>query len=86
MAIAKPTTTIIINGRKIKKRFGEFITYSTLWSLAFNSTDIMELDPTLTATYSKAGIFGDEEGMLCFGDKVKIRKGMIFNITSTSKA
>ncbi len=83
-------TNIIINGRNIHMAFANnTITYSLIWALAFNKKnrkDILSFNPSLLCTYSKGGIDGKEQGIITFGDEVKVYSGMIFNITQTDKA
>lgn len=75
--------TIIVNGKK-KTVSGKEISYEQLVVLAFDIPPTGE-NILFTITYRK----GDDrkpEGTLLPGDSVKIKDGMIFNVTATDKS
>jgi hypothetical protein len=75
--------TIIVNGRE-KTISSKELSFAQLVTLAF------EIPPTgenivFTMTYRRGQ--GDKpEGSLVYGEAVKIKKGMIFNVTATDKS
>jgi len=81
---SKEKESIIIVNTREKVWGGKEITYQEVVELAFGSyTD----DPLVvyTITYSRG--HGDKpEGSLVKGASVKVKKGMIFNVTKTDKS
>ena len=74
--------TIIVNGREriVKK---EEISFVEVVALAF---DAPQGDNTMyTITYRK-GHGNKPEGSMVEGDTVKVKEGMIFNVTATNKS
>lgn len=75
--------TIIVNSRE-KSWNKKQISFEEVVILAFGSYSNDE-NTVYTVTYSK----GDEshhEGIMVKGDIVKVKKGMIFNVTQTNKS
>lgn len=75
--------TIIVNGREKVVTYRE-ISFIQVVELAFNTTSI---NGTIiyTVTY-KRGEGNKPEGTMVNGDTVKVKNGMIFNVTSTDKS
>jgi hypothetical protein len=79
----KKDVTIIVNGRK-KVVHGKEISFEDLVKLAFENPPSGP-NVVFTVTYRK----GDDdkpEGTLLPGQKVKVKDGMIFNVTATDKS
>ena len=75
--------TIIVNTReKIWNK--QEISYQEVVVLAFDSYSDNE-DIVYTVTYSK-GSESHHEGSMVKGSSVKVKKGMIFNVTQTNKS
>jgi len=75
--------TIIVNGRK-KVVTAKELSFAEVVALAFDTPPTGQ-NIVFTVTYRK----GDEhkpEGTLVEGEKVKIKDGMIFNVTATDKS
>ncbi len=79
----KKTVTIIVNGRERIVEKG-VITYEEVVKLAFGSYDDNP-NAVYTVTYSK-GNSKKTKGSLVAGDSVKVKEGMIFNVTRTDKS
>ena len=79
----KKEIKIIVNARP-KEWDKEEISYEEVIKLAFGS---YSEDPNIiySVTYSK-GPEGHKEGTLVKGEKVKVKEGMIFNVTQTNKS
>ena len=75
--------TIIVNTRE-KKWTEKEISYEEVIQLAFDSYDNNETT-VYTITYSR-GEDSHKEGFLLKGEKVKVKNGMIFNVTQTNKS
>jgi DNA gyrase/topoisomerase IV subunit A len=75
--------TIIVNGKKREFK-GKVISFDQVVILAFGS---ISPDPNMiyTVTYKK-GIGHKTEGTMVKGDEVKVKDGMIFNVTATNKS
>lgn len=77
------TFSIIVNARP--KEWGEkVISYKEVVELAYD-TSPDNPDITYTITYSK-GPESNREGSLVKGKSVKVKDGMIFNVTRTDKS
>ncbi|MEZ5874816.1 MAG: multiubiquitin domain-containing protein [Hyphomicrobiales bacterium] len=76
-------TIIIVNGRE-KSVPGKEISFSQLVALAFDTPPTGE-NIVFTITYRR-GHSEKPEGSLVEGESVKIKKGMIFNVTATDKS
>jgi hypothetical protein len=76
-------TTIIVNARE-KKWDEKEISYEQVIILAFGSYSSDE-NTVYTVTYSK-GEQPHHEGSLVKGGSVKVKEGMIFNVTQTNKS
>jgi len=77
----KPVT-IIVNGRK-KEFLGKEITFEQIVKLAFETPPYGE-NTMFTVTYKRGQ--GDKEGSMLPGDSVKVKDGMVFNVTATDKS
>lgn len=80
---SKKEATIIVNGKE--KLFQEKkITFIEVIELAF---DVFEDNPLIcyTVDYLK-GDDKNKEGMMVKGDEVKVKDGMIFDVTRTDKS
>jgi len=75
--------TIIVNTRE-KTWNKKEISYEEVITLAFGSYSNDE-NVVYTVTYSK-GHDSHHEGSLVKGDSVKVKDGMIFNVTQTNKS
>jgi Multiubiquitin len=74
---------IIINGRE--KKWGEKkISFDQVVELAFGGVS-SNPNTTYTVTY-KRGHGEKPEGSMVKGDIIKVKKGMIFNVTATDKS
>jgi len=75
--------TIIVNGREKVVTCRE-IAFIQIVELAFNTASIN--DTTIyTVTYKK-GEDKKHEGTMVYGDTVKVKDGMIFNVTATNRS
>jgi hypothetical protein len=75
--------TIVVNGRE-KTVTGKELTFAQLVALAFDTPPTGE-NIVFTITYRR-GQGEKPEGSLVEGEAVKIKKGMIFNVTATDKS
>jgi hypothetical protein len=75
--------TIVVNGRE-KTVAGKEVTFAQLVELAFETPPTGE-NIVFTITYRR-GQGEKPEGSLVEGETVKIKKGMIFNVTATDKS
>jgi len=75
--------TIIVNGREKSWSFRE-ITFIQVIELAFNTSEIN--DTTIYTVTYKRGEGNKPEGTMVNGDTVKVKNGMIFNVTPTNKS
>ncbi|MCS6327083.1 MAG: multiubiquitin domain-containing protein [Nitrospira sp.] len=75
--------TIIVNGRQKMVETKE-LSFSQIVGLAFDNPPTGE-NTVFTVTYRK-GEGHKPEGTLVEGDMVKIKDGMIFNVTATDKS
>lgn len=76
------TVTIIVNGRE--KQYGEKrISFEQVVALAFGTYEDNE-NIVYTVTYSKGE--DKKEGSMVKGDDVKVKDGMIFNVSRTDKS
>lgn len=75
--------TIIVNGRE-KIVTQHELTYLDVVRLAFDNPVINE-SIVYTVTY-KRGVDNKPEGMMVQGDTIKVKPGMIFNVTRTDKS
>ncbi len=74
---------IVVNGRE-KTVTGKELTFAELVALAFDNPPTGE-NIVFTITYRR-GHGEKPEGTLTDGESVKIKKGMIFNVTATDKS
>lgn len=77
------TVTIIVNGREKVVRKDE-LSFDEIVALAFDPPPTGE-NIVFTITYRR-GQGEKPEGSLVEGETVKIKKGMIFNVTATDKS
>lgn len=75
--------TIIVNGRE-KTVESKELTFSEIVNLAFENPPSGP-NTIFTVTYRR-GTGNKPEGTLTEGDSVKIKEGMIFNVTATDKS
>lgn len=73
--------TIVVNGRE-KEWFEKVISFKQVVELAF---DVYEENDLIVYTVTYKGP-GNQEGTMVIGDTVKVKKGMIFNVTRTDKS
>ncbi len=80
----KKDVTIFVNGRKKGVEKNALLTFAEILALAF---DPVPTGPniTFTVTYTK-GESGKPEGTLIEGGSVKVKEGMVFNVTATDKS
>lgn len=76
-------TTIIVNGRE-RTVTGKDVTFDQLVALAFDTPPTGE-NIVFTITYRR-GHGNKPEGSVLEGGSVKVKKGMIFNVTPTDKS
>jgi hypothetical protein len=74
--------TIIVNAREKAFR-GREISFEQVVELAFGSVS-PNPNVVYTVTYKRGE--GDKEGIMEKGDSVKVKDGMIFNVTQTDKS
>jgi hypothetical protein len=79
----KQTITIIVNGREKTVEKGD-LTMDEIVQLAFDTPPTGEF-VCFTITYRR-GQGNKPEGTLEAGGSVKVKKGMIFNVTATDKS
>lgn len=77
----KPVT-IVVNGRK-KEFTGATITFEQVVKLAF---DAPPQGPNIMFTVTYKHGYGESEGSMLPGDSVKVKAGMVFNVTATDKS
>ncbi len=75
--------TIVVNGRE-KTVTGKELSFAQLVALAFDTPPTGD-NIIFTITYRR-GQGEKPEGSLVEGETVKIKKGMIFNVTATDKS
>ena len=76
--------TIIVNGRPRDFEKTE-ISFEEVVLLAFPNAQLQNPDFEYTVTYTK-GHNDNKEGTLTKGRRVKVKDGMIFNVTETNKS
>lgn len=76
-------TTIIVNGRE-RTVTGKEVTFDQLVALAFDTPPTGE-NIVFTITFRR-GHDDKPEGSVLEGESVKVKKGMIFNVTPTDKS
>lgn len=80
----KKSCTIIVNGvrretQEKRLRFEDVIT------LAFGQYDVAD-NVAYTVTYSYKKGHHNDKGIMVAGDSVKIKEGMVFNVTKTTRS
>lgn len=83
MSNEKKTVTIIVNGEEKTVEKDE-LTFEEVVDLAFDPRPTGEM-MVFTVTYRR-GHGNKPEGTLTEGDSVKVKDGMIFNVTATDKS
>lgn len=80
----KKNTTIIINGvrREIQEKILSFESIIKLAFSQYNATD----NVAYTVTYSYKKGHHNDKGILVVGDSVKVKEGMVFNVTKTTRS
>ena len=78
------TITIVVNGRENEVLKKDELTFDELVALAFDNPPAGEFI-CFTITYRK-GHGNKPEGTLPEGESVKVKDGMIFNVTATDKS
>lgn len=76
-------TTIVVNGRQ-KTVASKTLTFDEVVALAFDNPPTGE-NVLFTITYQR-GMGNKPEGSLTVGEEVKVKEGMIFNVTSTNRS
>lgn len=81
---AEKTTTIIVNGVKCETQEKK-LSFEEIIKLAFGQFD---KDDTVayTASYSYKKGHQNDKGILVAGDSVKVKEGMVFNATKTTRS
>lgn len=79
----KGTTTIIVNGRS-KEVGTKELSYDDIVNLAFDNNPPTGPYVVITVTYSKG--VDRKEGSMQKGDMVRIKEGMIFDVTATDRS
>jgi hypothetical protein len=80
----KKTTMIVINGQE-KTVSGETISFEELVSLAYDGNPPTGENWSFTISYRR-GHGEKPEGSLIEGETVKLKKGMVFNVTGTDQS
>ena len=80
----KKTVVIIVNGRP-KEVTGKALTFEEVLNLAFNDDPPTGPNIVITVTFSR-GEDSRKEGSLLPGESVKVKKGMVFDVTATDKS
>lgn len=75
---------IIVNGRSFEIAEKE-IAFEELVKLAFGNVESNN-NTAYTVTYSYKHGHNHDNGILVSGDTVKVKKGMVFNVTKTSRS
>lgn len=78
------TVTIIVNGRQKEVAKKEELSFDEVVNLAYDNNPPSGPNVVITVTYSK-GVDG-KQGSLVKGGAVKVKDGMIFNVTATDKS
>jgi hypothetical protein len=77
------SVTIIVNGRK-KDVTAKELSFEEIVNLAFDNNPPVGPYIVITVTYSKGE--DGKQGSLLPGNRVKVKAGMIFNVTATDKS
>ena len=77
------TFIIIVNGREVEFE-GKQISFEQVTALAF-PTAPHGASTAFTVTY-KRGPSEQQQGSMVEGDLIKVKKGMVFNVTATDKS
>ncbi len=78
------TVTIVVNGEERELPKKDELTYDEVVDLAFNPRPVGD-NIEFTITYRR-GQGAKPEGTLVEGEMVKVKEGMIFNVTPTDKS
>lgn len=77
------TITIIVNGREVQFEDKD-ITFEQVTTIAY-PTAPHGANTAFTVTY-KRGPSEQQQGSMVEGDRVKVKKDMVFNVTATDKS
>lgn len=80
----KKTVTIIVNGRP-KEVSEKELAFEDVVNLAFDNALPSGENIVITVTFSK-GEESRKEGSLLPGERVKVKRDMVFNVTATDKS
>ncbi|MGN0170913.1 MAG: multiubiquitin domain-containing protein [Lachnospiraceae bacterium] len=78
------TITVIVNGVKHEIR-EKCLTFEEIITLAFGQYDTAD-NIAYTVTFSSKKGHQNEKGILVAGDSVKIKEGMVFNASKTTRS
>ncbi len=78
------TTTIIVNGvrREVREKR---LSFENVIEMAFGQYDAAD-NVAYTVTYSYKKGHHNDKGILVAGDSVKVKEGMVFNVTKTTRS
>lgn len=79
----KKEVTIVVNAQKKTVAKGE-LSFTEIVNLAFNNNPPTGPNIVITVTYSRGE--GDKKGSLVEGQSVKVKEGMIFDVTATDRS
>ena len=77
----KKGTIINVNGQQLET-FEKKLTFEEIVRLALNEYNPSPMT-SYTVTYSKNS---HDKGMLVVGDEIPVRKGLVFNVTKTTRS
>jgi hypothetical protein len=81
---SEKTVTIIVNGRQKVVPKKETLSFDEIVNLAYDNNPPSGPNIVVTVTYSKGE--DGKQGTLVKGGDVKVKDGMIFNVTATDKS
>ena len=81
--MTQPDITIVVNGREKTVSKKEILTFDEVVELAFPGEPQTETR-IYSVTYTKGE--GNKEGELVVGTSVKVKKGMVFNVSPTNRS
>jgi Multiubiquitin len=79
---AQKTVTIIVNGQPKQVPKNEEISFKDVVNLAYDNNPPSGPDVVITVTYKD----GEHKGSLVEGQSVKVKDGMVFNVSATNKS
>jgi len=80
---AQKTVTIIVNGQPKQVSKNEDISFKDVVNLAYDNNPPPGPDVVITVTYKEGE---HKKGSLVEGQSVKVKDGMIFNVSATNKS